>query len=48
MGRRLPSAGEAFAAGRELVRPERFTAVSADGSAVDARIMRPAGYEEGK
>ena len=48
VGRRLTSAGDAFAAGRELVRPERFTAVSADGSEVDAWIMRPAGYEEGK
>ena len=47
-GRRLTSVGEAFAAGRELVRPERFTAVSADGSEVDAWIMRPAGYEQGK
>ena len=47
-GRRLTAAGDAFAAGRELVRPERFTAVSADGSEVDAWIMRPAGYEQGK
>jgi dipeptidyl aminopeptidase/acylaminoacyl peptidase len=47
-GRRLTSVGEAFAAGRELVVPERFTAVSADGSEVDAWIMRPAGCEEGK
>lgn len=47
-GRRLTSVGEAFAAGRELVVPERFTAVSADGSEVDAWVMRPAGCEEGK
>ena len=47
-GRRLTSVGDAFAAGRELVRPERFTAVSPDGSEVDAWIMRPAGYEQGK
>ncbi len=47
VGRRLTSAGDAFSTGRELVRPERFTAVSADGSEVDAWIMRPAGYEEG-
>jgi len=40
--------GDAFSAGRELVKPERFTAVSPDGSGVDAWIMRPAGYEEGK
>jgi len=47
-GAPLTQVGEAFAAGRELVRPERFTAVSADGSEVDAWIMRPAGCEEGK
>jgi dipeptidyl aminopeptidase/acylaminoacyl peptidase len=47
-GSRLTSAGEAFTAARQLVRPERFTAVSADGSEVDAWIMRPAGYEQGK
>jgi dipeptidyl aminopeptidase/acylaminoacyl peptidase len=46
-GRRLTSVGDAFAAGRELVAPERFTAVSADGSEVDAWIMRPAGFEPG-
>ena len=46
-GRRLTSVGEAFADERELVLPERFTAVSADGSEVDAWIMRPAGYEQG-
>jgi dipeptidyl aminopeptidase/acylaminoacyl peptidase len=40
--------GQAFAKGRELVTPERFTAVSADGSEVDAWIARPAGFEEGK
>ena len=47
-GSRLTSAGDDFAAGRELVRPERFTAISADGSEVDGWIMRPAGYEQGK
>ena len=47
-GRRLTSAGDAFAGGRELVRPERFTAVSADGAEVDAWIMRPAGFEQGR
>ena len=40
--------GRAFTEGRELVTPERFTAVSADGSEVDAWIARPAGFEEGK
>ena len=47
-GRRLTEVGDAFAAGRELVSAERFTAVSADGSEVDAWIMRPAGFEPGK
>ena len=40
--------GEAFTAARELAKSEMFTAVSPDGSGVDAWIMRPAGYEEGK
>jgi dipeptidyl aminopeptidase/acylaminoacyl peptidase len=40
--------GRAFVDGRELVTPERFTAVSEDGSEVDAWIARPAGFEEGK
>ena len=47
-GTQLTQVGDAFAEGRELVRPERFTAISADGSEVDAWIMRPAGYEQGK
>jgi dipeptidyl aminopeptidase/acylaminoacyl peptidase len=44
----LTSFGAAFADSRELVEPERFTATSADGSEVEAWIMRPAGFEEGK
>jgi dipeptidyl aminopeptidase/acylaminoacyl peptidase len=47
-GRRLTSVGDDFAAGRELITPQRFTAVSADGGEVDAWIMRPAGYEQGE
>jgi len=47
-GRRLTSVSAAFSAARELVAPERFTAISADGSEVDAWIMRPAGCEQGK
>jgi dipeptidyl aminopeptidase/acylaminoacyl peptidase len=47
-GRRLTSVGDAFAAGRTLVEPERFTAVSKDGYEVDAWLVRPAGFEEGK
>ena len=47
-GRRLTRVGDAFAAGRELAPAERFTAVSADGSEVDAWIMRPTGFEPGR
>jgi dipeptidyl aminopeptidase/acylaminoacyl peptidase len=46
--RQLTNVGEAFAAGRELVAPERFTAVSPDGTEVEAWIVRPAGFEEGR
>ena len=45
---RLTGVGDAFAAGRELAAPERFTAFSADGSEVDAWIMKPVGYEPGE
>ena len=34
--------------GRELVEAERFTAVSKDGTEVDAWLVRPAGFEAGK
>ena len=47
-GTQLTQIGASFAAGRELVAPERFTAVSTDGAEVDAWIVRPAGFEEGK
>src|SRR5918999_219735 len=46
-GRQLTDVGSAFAGGRTLVAPERFTATSADGSEVDAWIVRPAEFEEG-
>ena len=46
--RRLTHVGDAFAAGRELVEPERFTAVSADGTEVEAWVMRPAGAKGGE
>ncbi len=46
--RRLTNVGDAFAAGRELAAAERFTATSADGSEVDAWVMKPIGYEAGK
>jgi dipeptidyl aminopeptidase/acylaminoacyl peptidase len=45
---RLTETGRLLSQGRELVVPERFTAVSADGSQVDAWIMRPAGFEPGR
>ncbi|MGH3071988.1 MAG: S9 family peptidase [Gaiellaceae bacterium] len=45
---KLTDIGNAFAGGRELIPPERFTAVSADGTEVEAWIARPAGFEAGK
>ena len=48
VGRRLTHVGDAFAAGRELAAAERFTATSADSSAVDAWIMKPVGYVPGQ
>jgi dipeptidyl aminopeptidase/acylaminoacyl peptidase len=47
-GTRLTDVGRSFAGGRELVEPERYTAVSADGYEVDAWVVRPAGFEPGK
>jgi len=46
--RRLTDVGRTFVDGRELAEPERFTAVSADGSEVDAWVVRPLGFEPGK
>jgi dipeptidyl aminopeptidase/acylaminoacyl peptidase len=46
--RQLTNAGRAFAKGRELLEPERFTAVSEDGTEVDAWIMRPRGFDAGE
>jgi dipeptidyl aminopeptidase/acylaminoacyl peptidase len=45
---RLTEVGRAFAEARALVSPERFTATSADGSEVDAWIVRPVGFEDGR
>src|SRR4051794_5871967 len=42
---RLTEVASAFASGRELAEPERFTAVSADGSEVEAWLMRPLGFD---
>lgn len=47
-GKRLTNVGRNFVAERELVSPERFVATSKDGTEVEAWIMRPAGFEEGK
>jgi dipeptidyl aminopeptidase/acylaminoacyl peptidase len=44
----LTEVSRPFADGRELAEPERFTAVSADGSEVEAWIMRPLGFEPGR
>ena len=45
--RRLTHVGDAFAAGRELVAPERFTATAPDGTPVEAWVMKPAGARSG-
>ena len=47
-GRLLTDVGSSFTGGRELVEAERFTAVSKDGTEVDAWVVRPAGFEAGK
>jgi len=47
-GRRATGVGRAFVEGRELVEPERYTAVSGDGYEVDAWVVRPAGLEPGR
>ncbi len=44
----LTEVGKGFAEGRDLTAAERFTAVSEDGTEVDAWIVRPSGFEEGK
>jgi dipeptidyl aminopeptidase/acylaminoacyl peptidase len=46
--KRLTEVGKSFAAGRELLLPERFTAISPDGTEVEAWIVRPAGFQKGK
>jgi dipeptidyl aminopeptidase/acylaminoacyl peptidase len=47
-GRRFSEAGGSSSQRREFVEAERFTVVAADGSEVDAWIMRPAGFEPGR
>jgi dipeptidyl aminopeptidase/acylaminoacyl peptidase len=46
--RRLTEFGRAFAERIDLPGPERFTATSPDGSEVEAWVVRPAGFEEGR
>jgi len=46
--RAVTEIGRPFLESREIVAPERFTANSADGSEVEAWIMRPVGFEEGQ
>jgi dipeptidyl aminopeptidase/acylaminoacyl peptidase len=47
-GKRMTSVCDEFVDGRELGDAERFTAVSADGTEVDAWLLRPPGFDEGR
>jgi dipeptidyl aminopeptidase/acylaminoacyl peptidase len=47
-GRRRTDVTRGLSEARELVEAERFSVVSADGTEVDAWIMRPAGFEPGR
>ncbi|HEU5214048.1 MAG TPA: S9 family peptidase [Gaiellaceae bacterium] len=47
-GTRITSVCDDFVGGRELAEVERFTAASADGTAVDAWLVRPPGFDEGR
>jgi dipeptidyl aminopeptidase/acylaminoacyl peptidase len=47
-GAQLTHVGTAFTEARELSEPERFTAVSKDGTEVDAWIVRPPGFDPTK
>jgi dipeptidyl aminopeptidase/acylaminoacyl peptidase len=46
--RQVTEIGRAFCDARDLPAPERFVAISADGSEVEAWIVRPVGFEDGK
>ena len=46
-GTQRTTVGRSFTEGRELLEPERFTAVSRDGYEVDAWVVRPPGFEPG-
>ena len=45
-GKRMTSVSDEFVSGRELGEAERFKAVSADGTEVDAWLVRPPGFDE--
>jgi dipeptidyl aminopeptidase/acylaminoacyl peptidase len=45
-GERMTSVADDFVAGRDLADVERFTARSADGTEVDAWLVRPPGFDE--
>ena len=47
-GTRLTSVADDFVSGREIADVERFTTKSADGTEVDAWLVRPPGFDEGK
>jgi dipeptidyl aminopeptidase/acylaminoacyl peptidase len=47
-GRRLTRHTDAFVEGCGLVEPERFLARNDDGTEIDAWLVRPAGFEEGR
>ena len=47
-GKRLTSVADDFVGGREIADVERFKARSADGTEVDAWLVRPPGFDEGK
>ena len=47
-GKQLTSVTDDFVSGRELAEVERFTARSADGTEVDAWLVRPPGFDEGR
>jgi dipeptidyl aminopeptidase/acylaminoacyl peptidase len=47
-GTRRTSICDGFAAGRELADVERFTAASADGTEVDAWLVRPPRFDKGR
>jgi dipeptidyl aminopeptidase/acylaminoacyl peptidase len=47
-GKRITSVADDFVEGRQLSNVERFTAVSADGTEVDAWLVRPTDFDESR